>query len=114
MSIIVLLSGVRCWPNREARRAQLGVSFGEIFGSGEENPLTSDFALAISNKLAKADARKAFTSGSYRPILLKNSFWGGEEKFLASLTSFNNFYTRGYIKNLNSRYRSSHRLLCRD
>jgi len=51
---------------------------------------------------------------SFWSILLKNSFLGGEEKFLACVTSFNNFYTRGYIKNLNSRYRSSHRLLCRD
>ena len=76
--------------------------------------LTLKFTVVIRNKFFRADAQKWLASGSNRPILLKNSFLGGEEKFLASVTSLNNFYTRGYMKNLNSRYRSSHRLLCRD
>jgi hypothetical protein len=31
-------------------------------------------------------------------ILLKNSFFGGEEKFLASVPNFNNFYTGDILR----------------
>ena len=37
-------------------------------------------------------------SVSIESILLKNSFFGGEEKFFASVTNFNHFYTREYIR----------------
>jgi hypothetical protein len=45
----------------------------EIPGYGGENSKSSDFAATIINQFAEADTQNAFTSGGYRPILLKNS-----------------------------------------
>jgi len=37
-------------------------------------------------------------NGCFRPILLKNSFFGGREKFSAYVTGFVNFNTKGIYK----------------
>jgi hypothetical protein len=42
-------------------------------GFGRKNSQTSDLAAAIGSNLAEADTQNAFTSGGYRPVLLKNS-----------------------------------------
>jgi hypothetical protein len=46
---------------------------GKFPGFGGGNSQTPDLAVAIGSNFAKADPQNAFTSGSYRPILLKNS-----------------------------------------